>query len=139
MAVTTKATVPVKIEHADLTKEGKGVAAKVAIPRKVLARVAPGTPAAGQEKQSSLPSLGTLVAGIALSIGAIGLVLAARGSRSARGVAAAALLVAMFAGGYAFASKKEPERERPVTAPAESVVVEIVDGGDAVVITLSGK
>src|SRR5690349_4972246 len=61
-AVATKATVPVKIEHADLTKEGKGVSAKIAIPRKVLSRVAPGAPAA--EKQSSLPSASTLVAGI---------------------------------------------------------------------------
>jgi hypothetical protein len=139
-ALTTKATVPVKIERADLAKLGKGVAAKIAIPRKVLARIAPGTPTAGEEtKQSSLPWWSTLVAGIAMSIGAVGLLIAARGSKAARAVAAAALLVAMLAGGYAFAAK-EPERERPVAAPAaELVIVEIVDGGEAVVITLSEK
>jgi hypothetical protein len=129
-----KATLPVKIERADLAKEGKGVTAKVVIPRKALARVAPGAP--GSEKQSNLPWWSTLVAGVAMSVGAVGLLVAARGNKAARVVAAAALLAATFAGGYAIAAKPAPEPAKPVAAPAEMVVVEIVDDGEAVVITL---
>jgi hypothetical protein len=133
-----KTTAPVKVVHADLAKEGKGVAAKVQIPQKVLAAMMLKAAARAEEKQSSLPWWTTLVAGIAMSAGAVGLLFAARGNPIARRLATAALMLAMLAGGYALADLRIPDEPRGKPALEESVVVEIVEG-DAVVITLPGK
>lgn len=134
----TKATVAVKVQQADLDKEGKGVRAKIAIPRKVLARVAPGTAAldaATDEQHAALPWWSTVIAGIAMSAGAVGLIFAARGSKTTRVVGTAAVVAAAMAGGYAFADIRIPERDRPL-AVGESIVLEIVEDGDIVVLTL---
>jgi hypothetical protein len=130
-----KTTAPVKVVRADLAKEGKGVAAKVQIPQKVLAAIA-AKAAPVEEKQSSLPWWTTLVAGLAMSAGAAGLLFIARGNPLARRVAIAALMLAMIAGGYALADLRIPDEPRRKPAAEETVVVEVVDG-DAVTITLS--
>jgi hypothetical protein len=131
-----KTTAPVKVVRADLAKEGKGVTAKVQIPQKVLAAMAVKAAAPAAENQSSLPWWTTLVAGLAMSAGAVGLLFVARGNPIARRVATAALMLAMLAGGYALADLRIPDEPRRKPAAEESVVVEIVDG-DAVVITLA--
>jgi hypothetical protein len=131
-----KTTAPVKVVRADLAKEGKGVAAKVQIPQKVLAGMAL-KGARAEEKQSSLPWWSTVVAGLAMSVGAVGLLVAARGNHAARVAAIAALMLATLAGGYALADLRIPDDIRKPAA--ESVVIEIVEDGDAVVITLPGK
>ncbi len=133
----TKATVAVNVQQADLDKEGKGVRAKISIPRKVLAKVAPGVAAmeAAEEQQAGLPWWSTVIAGVAMSAGAVGLIVVARGNKTARVVGTTGLIVAALAGGYAIADLRIPERDRP-PAGGETIVLEIVEDGDAVVLTL---
>lgn len=134
----SKMTLPVTVEQADLAREGKGVQAKVAIPRKLLARLAPGAvPAASvpNERQSSLPWWSTVIAGVAMSAGAVGVVFVARGSKLARGVAATGFVIAIITGGYAFADLRIPDEDRR-PAGGETIILEIIDEGDTVVLTL---
>lgn len=137
-AAPAKATVAVKIQQADLAKEGKDVRAKIAIPRKVLAKIAPpmaAIGAAGEEQHASLPWWSTVIAGIALSAGAVGVIVIARGNKAARVVGTVGLVVAALAGGFAMADLRIPDEDRRPAGDG-SVILEIVEEGDVVVLTL---
>ncbi len=133
---TTKQTAPVEVRHADLSKDGKGVAAKIAIPKKVLAKLVPGEgvaqPLGSSPKSSSLPWWATVIAGLAMACGAVGLLFVARESKVARLVAGTAMILAMITGSYALADLRVPGEE---PKPVETVLFEVVEG-DAVIITL---
>lgn len=132
-------TAPTEIEYADLSKAGDNIAAKIKIPAHLLpaagrpaAAPAPSSSAAPSDKQSSVRWWSTVIAGIALSAGAVGLLFVARGKRGASAVAVAILASGAMMSGYAFADLRIPEK-RP------QVIIEVADGGDAVVITLPKK
>jgi hypothetical protein len=82
-----------------------------------------------------LPWWSTVIAGVAMSAGAVGVVFVARGSKLARGVAATGFVIAIITGGYAFADLRIPDEERR-PAGGETIILEIIDEGDTVVLTL---
>ena len=127
----TKFTSPVEIRHADLSKEGDGIKAKISLPRKTFSMVQP------TKKEAGLPWWTTIIAALALSSGAISLLFAARGSKTARNVAVAGVMVAVASGGYALGNLAIPPdgAVKPRQPAVENVVIEINDG-EAVVITL---
>lgn len=134
-------TAPTEIEYADLSKAGDNIAAKVKIPAHLLpaagrpaAAPAPSSSAAPEAKQSSVRWWSTVIAGIALSAGAVGLLFVARGKRGTSAVAVAILASGAMMSGYAFADLRIPDREK-----RPQVIIEVVDGGHAVVITLPKK
>jgi hypothetical protein len=136
----SKPTAPVEVRHEDLSKEGKGVTAKISIPKKVLAKLAadavPAPAAAAPPgKAASMPWWTTVIAGLMLASGAVGMLFAARGSKTARTVATAALMLGMLTGGYALADLRVPDE--PIK-PRDTVVFEVVEG-ESVIITLPGK
>ncbi len=135
--VALRQTAPVVVNHADLSKEGKGVTAKIVIPSKFVAGgLRPGLggpPPTSSERESSLPWWTTVIAGGALSAAAVALLLVVRNQRSLRIAATGAAVVAVFAGGYALADLRVPDEE---PAPKEMVIIEVVPDGDAVTITL---
>lgn len=139
VAVPRQVTAPTEIEYADLSKAGDNIAAKVKIPAHLLpaagrpaAVPAPSSSAAPSDRQSSVRWWSTVIAGLALSAGAVGLLFVARGKRGTSAAAVAILASGAMMSGYAFADLRIPEK-RP------QVIIEIVDDGDAVVITLPKK
>ena len=139
-------TAPTEIEYADLSKAGDNIAAKVKIPAHLLPAAgrpaagpvpsspAPSSSAAPEDKQSSVRWWSTVIAGIALSAGAVGLLFVARGKRGASAVAVAILASGAMMSGYAFADLRIPDREK-----RPQVIIEVVRDGDTVVITLPKK
>jgi hypothetical protein len=137
LVTANKVSVPVEVKNADLRKDGKAVKAKIAIPRKLLAKIVPGVAAgAPVDRQSSMPWWSTVIAGIAMSAGAVGLVFVARGNKTARVVSTACVVIAALTAGYALADIRVPTEEELRPAGGDSIVIEVVDDGDAVVLTL---
>lgn len=150
--VVARTEAPVTIE---VVKDLQGSSAKIRIPRNLLPkltaqeaapRAAPqSAPAPG--KQSSKPYGGTLVAGLALSLAAVSMVVLLK-----RGATTRTIAVVLFAGGLAviaagtvLADIRVPGqpyngparliREQPV--PAERITIEIVEDGEVVTLQLA--
>jgi hypothetical protein len=129
-------TAPIVIKHGAIKGEGPGIQAKLIIPKGLVHGAAPpragSAPAPAVERQSSLQSLRTVIAGIAMSLAAVSVVFIVRGNRNGRTVALAMLVGAMVLGAYGVASADIPDRpERP------QIVIELVDGGDSVTLLLA--
>ncbi len=137
-AQRAKVTAPVQIKNADLAKDGEDLVAKISIPRTLLAKLAVGEFPAGAAgaipRESGLPWWSTVIAGIALACGAMAILLNLRSYKLTRMATAAGVIGAVLAGGYALADLRLPDK-----APAENVLLEIVDEGTTIVITLGKK
>lgn len=155
----SKITAPVVVKHADLAEDGERVQAKIAIPRKLLAKLAgdvaapAAAPAVVPEKQSSVGSPRSIIAGVVLSLAAVSLVFVARGSKVAKATAAVGLIAGLVLAGSSLMADirvpgqpyrgpaRRPDIDDPMPVPPEAtqVVLEVVDDADSVVLTLPSK
>jgi hypothetical protein len=152
-AKAARATAPVVIKTEVLKGEEKNVKAKIVIPKKFVhagagVRIIPGEAApgaaplrgdvapTGSEGLSSLP-MGSVIAGLALSLAAVSAVFVLRGNRNTKTAALAVLAGAIVLGalGVANADLIVPGRERP-REPA-LIVIELTDDGDSVTLLLA--
>jgi hypothetical protein len=150
-------TAPVVIKTEDLVGEGPAVRAKIVIPRKLLRAgisggVAPtgaaptAAPASEQPQGAISPDtdaelagwpIGSVVAGLALSMAAVSAVFVFRGKRNAKTAALTVLASAVVVGaiGVAQADLLVPGRERPRDRP--QIVIELTDDGESVTLILA--
>jgi hypothetical protein len=137
---------PVIVKHGAIPGAGANVVAKIIIPRGLVhawggGGAAPpkaGSPPPAAEKQSNIPPLGTVIAGLAMSLAAASMVFIARGNRSGRTVALAVLAGAMILAAYGVASADIPVPGRgPRPEPPREIVIELADGGDTVTLLLA--
>jgi hypothetical protein len=155
---------PVTIQRGGIRGEGRTVQAKITIPRALLpsgneaavgaaAPAAPAPPASAAPtgspapriqlipppKTSSTPPLGSVIAGIAMSLAAVSLVFIIRGSPRKKAVYGILLggAIGLTAFGIARADIAGQRRVRPPNAPPETeIVIEVSDFGDAVTLQL---
>lgn len=129
----TKIEAPVKIVHGAAQN-------KITIPRKFLPEgavvVAP-APAPNARGEAG-PPMGTIIAGIALSLAAVSLVFVVRGSRGTKLAAAAVLVGAATLGAWSAAQADLiPGRPNgPAAARGAKIVIEVVDDGELVTLQL---
>ena len=140
----TRVVVPVTIKRGEIRGEGRGVQAKITIPKKLVhAGGAPGAapapraaPVPNAREQAGIP-YGTVIAGLAMSLAAVSLVFVFRGNRGTKTTALAVLAGALVLGAFSAANADLiPGRPNgPVPAPSE-IVIELVDDGEAVTLQL---
>lgn len=147
-AKSTRVVAEVSIKHGAIRGEARNVQAKITIPSYLVAGDVPrglpksspkeGAPApeapktgAIPEKQSSLPSLGTTIAGLALSLAAVSVVFLVRGNQRTKSTAIIALVSAGLLGGWSIA---QADIALPGSRGEPTIVIELSD--DAEVVTL---
>jgi len=145
----TKVTVPVVIKHADLSKEGEGVKAKLVLPAK-LHRSGGVAPVPGRKvglNESVAPTQRSIVAAIALSLAAVSIVFVVRGKKlnttSKGAVIGVICLLSAFGAAQADLSvpgqpRRRPPEPRPEVAKS-SLVVEFSDDTEGAILTLQAK
>jgi hypothetical protein len=126
----------VTIKRGAIRGAGRDVAAKIIIPASLVHPAEPVPPPAAN-KQGALPgTMGTLIAGIALSLAAVSLVFVIRGRQSTRAVAATILGGAVVLGTYGAVQANAPPPVRP-EPPVQKIVIELVEEGDSVTLLLA--
>ena len=146
-AVSKPLQAPVVIKRGALADKDRAIQARIIIPRSLLPATAekavkptlnPALNPPPVRQQSGGPPLGTIIAGLALSLAAVSVVFVVRGNRSAKTIAAAVLIGAIglsaWATSWANAPPPLPVRPRPGEQP--KIVVEFVDDADEVVLEL---
>jgi hypothetical protein len=154
----TRVVAPLTIKRGEIRGEGRAVQAKITIPKKLVhaggpppagaapaAAPAPRAPAPAPNapnarEQAGIP-YGTVIAGLAMSMAAVSLVFVVRGNRGTKTTALAVLAGALMLGAFSAANADLlPGRPRgpvpPGGPPAEEIVIELVDDGDAVTLQL---
>jgi hypothetical protein len=139
----------VTIKHGAIKGEGRGVQAKIIIPKSLVhagGKAGGAPPAAAPrtgnapaaDRQSNLPPLGTVIAGLAISLAAVSVVFIVRGNRSTKTAALAVLAGAMVLGAFGVANADliAPGRG-PAPPPLGEIVIELADGGDTVTLLLA--
>ena len=145
----TRLVAPVVIKRGALRGEDRDVLAKIQIPAALVhggrAGAAPGgapgptgnTPASrsapAPDKQSNAPALGTIIAGIALSLAAVSALFVVRGKRTTKTVAVASLAAAALLAGWSAAQADIPVEPR---RPEPQIVIELVEDGETVTLLL---
>ncbi|HEX5102579.1 MAG TPA: hypothetical protein VFV87_02130 [Pirellulaceae bacterium] len=128
-------TSKVSIKHGVIRGAGRDVAAKIIIPASL---VHPAEPVPPPNKQGALPgNLGTMIAGIALSLAAVSLVFVIRGRRTTRTAAATILGGAVLLGAFGAVYANAPAPNRPEPPVAQQIVIELVEEGDSVTLLLA--
>jgi hypothetical protein len=135
---------PVTIKSEVLKGEEKSVKAKIVIPRALVhaAGVQGAAPPAagarpGSREQGSLP-MGTVIAGLALSLAAVSAVFVFRGNRSTKTAALALLAGAVVLGALGVAQADlAPPGERSNRPPAQNIVIELSDDVETVTLILA--
>lgn len=150
----TRLVAPVVIKYG-LRGEDRSVKAKIQIPASLVHGGGGGfgaAPAAGgaqptgnapnapapkaapaPEKQSNIPPLESIIAGIALSLAAVSVVLLVRGNRATKAAAVASLVGAALLGGWSAAQADIPVAPRK---PESQIVIELVEEGETVTLIL---
>jgi hypothetical protein len=127
----------VTIKHGAIKGAGRNVVAKLILPASLVHPVGAGAPApepVPPPKQGALPqNMGTLIAGIALSLAAVSLVFVVRGKRTTRTVAATIMSAAILGGAYAAQADIPPDPRRV----GPQIVIELVEEGDSVTLLLA--
>ena len=104
----------VAIKHGAIKGVDRNVVAKLIVPASLVHAAEPKAGAAPRaEEQGALPgNMGTLIAGIALSLAAVSLVFVVRGKRTTRTIAATILGGAVLLGAYAAQADVPPDPRR---------------------------
>jgi hypothetical protein len=148
----SRVVAPLTIKRGEIRGEGRAVQAKITIPKKLVhaggapaggaaPAAAPRAPAPNAREQAGIP-YGTVIAGLAMSMAAVSAVFVVRGNRGTKTTALAVLAGAIVLGAFSAANADLiPGRPRgPVPPggppPAEEIVIELVDDGDAVTLQL---
>ncbi len=148
-------TAPVVIKTQVLEGVDKDVRAKIIIPRKLVhaggaevARPAAASPAGNaaprSEDRGSLTPLGTVIAGLALSLAAVSAVFVFRGNRNSKTVALAVLAGAVVLGALGVAQadiivpgdSRRPPQPKPAL-PSQQIVIELSDDGETVTLLIA--
>lgn len=154
-APETRVVAPLTIKRGEIRGEGRAVQAKITIPKKLVhaggpagAGAAPAAAPAPRIPEPRFPNAreqagvpyGTVIAGLAMSLAAVSLVFVVRGNRGTKTTALAVLAGALVLGAFSAANADLiPGRSRlpiPPGPPAEEIVIELVDDGDAVTLQL---
>ena len=152
----TRLVAPVVIKRGALRGEDRNVQAKIQIPaslvhglgaeaaepvrppagsapaRAVPMKAAPGA-APAPEDRSSVPPMGTIIAGIALSLAAVSIVFMMRGNRATKAAAVASLAGCALVTGWSAAVADIPP---PPRRPESQIVIELVEDGETVTLLL---
>jgi hypothetical protein len=144
--VAPRLSVPVTIKTEAIKGEGKNIKAKIIIPRQFVhapggaGGAAPPTTGAAPRSgdRGSLP-MGTIIAGLALSLAAVSAVFVFRGNRSTKTAALAVLAGAVVLGGLgvAQADLAVPGGNGPRREPKPEIIIELADDGDSVTLILA--
>jgi hypothetical protein len=143
----TRLVAPLVIKRGALRGEERTVQAKIQIPAALVHGAAAGAPGAAgaapptgnvprapaPEKQSGGPALGTIMAGIALSLAAVSAVFLVRGKRVTRAAAAVSLVGAALLCAWS-AAQADIRVEPP--PPETQIVIELVPDGESVTLLL---
>jgi hypothetical protein len=148
---TVRVVAPVTVRHGALRGEARDVQAKIVIPKHLVegerVRAAPAAPASAApeapatapratspRKEARSAPLGTVIAGLALSLAAVSLVFAARGSRTAKTATVTAFATVLGIGAVSalYADVVPPGKKQAET----TIVIELVDDGQSVTLLL---
>lgn len=149
-----RALVPLDLQPGALRGEGQNVQAKIIIPRSLLpagngaAAGAPKlpalpAPAASRETRSHTPPMGTIIAGIAMSLAAVSFVFILRGSRVKKTAAlfvlggALTVMAVGIAQGDIPGGNRANRPPKPIPEPVTQIVIEVTDIGDTVTLQLA--
>ena len=136
---------PVRVERGEIAGEGRSVQARIIIPRSLVhgGDAAGAPPAAAPTRSGSAPPpsardqanipVGTIIAGLAMSLAAASLVFVVRSGRTGK-TAALAVLVGAAVLGIFGAAQADLIPGRPVGPPRQDIVIELTDEGDTVVL-----